>query len=131
MSDFGRPADAAETSEIATLVGRYYAAAAAEQGTRACGMLFFALAESLAEKYGRAPGPLYLNGAETCQAVLTRVFAHFHAQLRMRPAVALVHIGDGRARALLDWKALPAAYIEARREGSSWKLESVLAAALP
>lgn len=129
VTGFGRPADAADRSEIAALVERYYAAAAAEQGTKACGMLFFALAESVAEEYGRAPGPLYLNGAETCQAVLSRLFAHFHAQLRRRPAVALVRVSGDRARALLRWRTLPAGYVEARREGATWKLESLLAVA--
>lgn len=131
IAEFGRPADALDRSEIAALVSGYYAAAGAEQGAKACGMLFFAVAESLAEKYGRAPGPLYLNGAKTCQAVLTRVFEHFHAQLSMRPTVTLVHVSGNRARALLAWKALPAGYVEARREGTAWKLENVLATAVP
>jgi hypothetical protein len=131
VRDFGHAAGAADRSEIATLVGHYYAAAAAGQGARACGMLFFALAELVPERYGRPPGPLYLNGADTCQAVLSRVFEHFHAQLQPRPTVALVRVSGERARALLEWKALPAGYIEARREGVAWKLEDVLAAALP
>jgi hypothetical protein len=131
VRDFGHAADAADKSELGALVGRYYAAAAAEQGASACGMLFFALAESVPEKYGRAPGPRYLNGADTCQAVLSRLFKHFHTQLQMRPTVALVRVSGNQARALLEWNALPAGYMEARREGGTWKLEDVLAAAIP
>jgi hypothetical protein len=130
VSDFGHAADPADRRALTALVGGYYAAAAAGQGERACGMLFFALAESVAEKYGRAPGPRYLNGAETCQAVLSRVFAHFHTQLQLRPTVALVHVEGSHARALLEWSALPAGYVEARREGAAWKLDSLLAGAL-
>lgn len=130
VRDFGHAAGTADRSEIAALVERYYAAAAAEQGAAACGMLFFALAESLPEKLHWAPGPRYLNGAETCQAVLTRVFEHFHAQLQMQPAVTLVRVDGERARALLAWRTLPAGYMEAKREGGTWKLALVLAAAL-
>jgi hypothetical protein len=130
VRDFGHAAGAADRSEIAALVGRYYAAAAAGQGAGACGMLFFAIAESVPEKYGRAPGPRYLSGADTCQAVLSRVFEHFHTQLQERPTVTLVRVSGDRARALLDWKTLQPGYVEARREGAMWKLESVLATAL-
>jgi hypothetical protein len=130
VSDFGHVADAADRRAVTALVGSYYAAAAAQQGERACGMLFFALAESVAEKYGRAPGPRYLNGAYTCQAVLSRVFEHFHAQLQRRPTVALVRVNNNQARALLEWSTLPAGYVEAKREGATWKLDSLLAVAL-
>jgi hypothetical protein len=130
VSGFGHAADTADRRAVTALVGSYYAAAAAEQGARACGMLFFELAESVVEKYGRAPGPRYLNGATTCQAVLSRVFEHFHAQLQARPTVALVDVKGEQARALLEWSSLPAGYVEARREGATWKLDSLLALAL-
>ncbi len=128
VSEFGHPAGAADSAQIAALVKRYYAAAAAGNGTKACSLLFFALEESVAESYHWAPAPRYLNGADSCQAVLSRVFARFHAQLRIRPAVALVHVEGKLAKALLIWPPLPPGYVEVKREGSSWKLDSLLAA---
>jgi hypothetical protein len=127
VSGFGQPASAADSNQVAALIERYYAAAAAEEGAKACGMLFFVLAESVAEKYHWAPGPRYLNGADSCQAVLTRVFERFHAVLRLRPAVTVVRVSGDRARALLRWSELPTGYVEARREGSAWKLSNLLA----
>jgi hypothetical protein len=128
VREFGRPAGAADGAQIAALVKRYYAAAAAGDGAKACAMLFFALEESVAERYHWAPAPRYLNGADSCQAVLARVFAHFHAQLQIRPTVVLVRVEGNLARALLTWPPLPQGYVEARREGARWKLDSLLAA---
>ncbi len=128
--DFGHAADASQTRAVGASVESYYAAAAAEQSERACGLLYFTFAETLAETYGRAPWPRYLNGATTCQVVLARVFKHFHAQLQMRPTVTLVRVKGNRARALLAWKTLPAAYVETMLEGDTWKLNEVLATAL-
>jgi hypothetical protein len=131
MSDFGRPAGAGEARAIAALVRRYYAAAAEASGAKACALLYYILAESLPEEYGRPPGPLYLSGASSCQAVLARVFSHFHSQLAQAPTVRAVRVEGDRAQALLAWSSLPAGSIELRREGSAWKLDQPLAVALP
>lgn len=131
VREFGHAAGASETRAIAALVHRYYAAAAEGSGTKACALLYYILAESLPEEYGRPPGPLYLSGAGSCQAVLSRVFAHFHAQLALAPTVTAVRVEGGRAQALLAWTKLPAGSIELRREGSVWKLNMPLALALP
>jgi hypothetical protein len=128
---FGRPAGVSDRSAITALVRRYYAAAASEDGAEACTLLYFILAESTPEQYGRAPGPRYLQGADTCQAVLSRVFAHFHAQLTEPPHVTAVRVSGDRGDALLAWTTLRAGFIEVRREGRAWKIDRVLAAPLP
>jgi hypothetical protein len=51
--------------------------------------------------------------------------------LQAAPTVTAVRIGGEHADALLGWRALPAGFIEARREGKAWKLEQPLAAPLP
>jgi hypothetical protein len=131
VRSFGHAADASEAQAIATLVGRYYAAAATGNGVSACALLYYIVAESLPEDYGRPPGPLYLKGADTCPALMSRVFAHFHAQLSSPPTVTAVRVDGDRAYALLGWKSLPAGFIEARREGRVWKLNAPLATPLP
>jgi hypothetical protein len=127
---FGHAADPLEERAIAALVERYYAAAASDDGASACVLLYFILAESTPEMYGRAPGPRYLQGAATCQAVLSRVFEHFHAQLAVPPRVTAVRVDGDRADALLEWTALPVGFMELRREGEAWRIDRVLAAPL-
>lgn len=128
---YGHSVGPAERHAIATLVRRYYAAAAAGDGATACGLTYYLLAESIPEDYGRPPGPLYLRGASTCAAVLSLVFKHFRAQLATPPAVTDVRVSDRRAAALLGWTSLPAGSIELRREGRVWKIDQLLAAPLP
>jgi hypothetical protein len=131
VTGYGHAASARDAREITALVQRYYAAAAAEDGARACGLTYYILAESIPEDYGRPPGPRYLSGAGTCQAVLSIVFKRFHVQLAEPPRVRAVRVNGTLAYALLDWTTLPAGYIEARREGGTWKIDRVLAAPLP
>jgi hypothetical protein len=127
---FGQAASAPDAQAVAALVERYYAAAAAEDGARACALIYFILAEALPEEYGGPPGPLYLSVAATCRAVETRVFVHFHAQLAEPPRVTGVRVNGNTAYALLAWRRLPAGYMEAKREGAAWRIDRVLAAPL-
>ena len=131
VSDSGQRASAGVERAITTLVRRYYAAAAAEDGARACSLMYYIIAESIPEKYARAPGPLYLKGVDSCPALMTRVFRRLHAQLQAAPTVTAVRVSGERADVLLGWKTLPAGFIKVRREGRVWKLEEPLAAPLP
>jgi hypothetical protein len=130
MLGFGQPASASDGRAITALVQHYYAAAAAEDGTKACGLTYYILAESIPEQYGHPPGPLYLRGLGTCQAVLSAVFRRFHAQLAQPPQVAGVRAKGKHTYALLRWAKLPPGFIEVRREGRAWKIDQVLAAPL-
>jgi hypothetical protein len=127
---YGHAASAADAQAVSAVVRRYYAAAAAQDARTACALTYYILAESLPEQYGGPPGPLYLRGAGSCQAVLSIVFRRFHAQLVQPPTVTGVRVNGELAYALLGWTALPAGYIEARREGRAWKIDKVLAAPL-
>ncbi len=127
---FGHAASPADTRAVGALVARYYAAAAAANGSRACAMLYFILAESIPETYGRAPAPRYMNG-DTCPIVLERLFRHFHSRLAAAPVVSAVRVDGARAYALLGWTDLPAGYVELMREADSWRIDSLLALALP
>lgn len=128
---FGHAANAQDTQAIAALVSRYYAAAATGSGSKACGLLYYLVAESLPEDYGRPPGPLYLKGVDSCPALMTRVFKHFHSQLQAAPTITAVRVNGNRAYALLGWTNLPAGFVEARREGQAWKVNVPLAMPLP
>jgi hypothetical protein len=127
----GRAPSAVDAHAIARLVTRYYAAAAAGDGARACALAYYRLAETIPEKYARPPGPLYLRGATTCQAVLSRVFARFHKELATLPTIGPIRVRGSHADVLLGWPALPAGVIGVRREGRGWKLNGALAVGMP
>jgi hypothetical protein len=128
---YGHAAGAAEAQVIDALVQRYYAAAKAGNGTAACALTYFIVAETMSENYGEPPGPLWLRGAATCPAVLARVFEHFHRQLSVPVTVTSVRVSGTHAKALLGFTSLPAGVIPLQREGSAWKVAGLLATALP
>ncbi len=128
---YGKAASRTDTRAIAALVKRYYAAAAAGRGAQACALTYFIDVETLPEQYGHPPGPLWLRGADTCTAVLTRVFAHYHRQLTVPVQVTGVRVNGLHADALVGFATLPAGVVKARREGASWKIEGLLAVPLP
>src|SRR6185312_6680543 len=55
---FGQPAGPADRRAIIALVRRYYAAAAAGNGIKACAMLYTLTEESMVEEHHRGNGPL-------------------------------------------------------------------------
>jgi hypothetical protein len=128
---YGHAASPTDAGRIVALVKRYYAAAAAENGAGACALTYFILLETLPEDYGGPPGPLYLRGARTCQAVLSRVFAHFHARLSRPMAVTGVRVNGDLAYALLGSTTTAVGYMAVRREHGVWKIDRALAAPLP
>lgn len=128
---FGRAANPGEASAITTLVKRYYSAAAAMNSSAACALTYYISVETIPEEYGQPPGPLYLRGAHTCQAVLAIVFKHFHAELTQPVMVMGVRVDGNHADALVGFRALPAGFVQARLEGNTWKVEGLLATALP
>jgi len=128
---YARAAAATDAQAITVLVRRYYAAAAAQDGARACRLTYYIDVETLPEQYGQPPGPLWLRGAHTCRAVLSRVFEHFHRELSVPIQVTGVRVGGDHAYALVGFRTLPAGYVKLRREGGAWKVDGLLAAALP
>ena len=68
---FGHAAGAAEERTATAFVKRYYAAAAAGNGARACSLLSTEIAGSVVEQYGRPPGPPGLRGT-SCAVVMSK-----------------------------------------------------------
>jgi hypothetical protein len=75
--DFGHPASAAERGNILALVRRYYEVAVAENGPKACSMLYPSAAKEVVEEDGRLPG---LTG-NTCAVVIAKLFKQRHRQI--------------------------------------------------
>jgi hypothetical protein len=129
---WGHAVSAAEEREIAATVKRYYAAAAAEDGARACPMIVSILAGSVREDYGHgSAGPPYLRSGRTCPATMTLLFRHFHRSLKSPVAVTGARTSGEETRALLGSRTLPASTIAVRRERGAWKIAKLLGAPLP
>jgi hypothetical protein len=131
IRSYGQAATAADRRAIAALVERYYAAAAAGDGARACELTHPLAQETLPEEYGQPPGPPYLHGANTCPSLLTRVFEHFHSQLTVPIEVTDARVSGDRAYALVGFRTLPAGFVKARRAGGVWRVDGLLADPLP
>lgn len=127
--DFGHAANASNTRLITTLIKRYYAAAYAEDGAKACSMIYSLTAESVPEDFGQSPpGPQYMQG-KTCSAVLTLLFKHFHPQIALelpKLKVARVRLLEHHGMAVLSFGAMPELAIYIVREGHTWRLVDLL-----
>ncbi|HEU0249440.1 MAG TPA: hypothetical protein VFR48_01825 [Solirubrobacteraceae bacterium] len=133
ISDFGRPASAAELRSIHALLERYYPAVAAGEGAVACGLTYRQLAGSVAETLGRPPGPAFARG-RTCTTVMNELLAHYRRQLRLfAPRLSIVRARvDGRdARIVLRFGPSPLREMYLAREGEEWRIDEVLDHDLP
>lgn len=117
---YGPLADTIDRRAVAALAKRYYAAAVAEDGAKACAMINPTLANSVVEDYGRPPGPAYLRG-NTCAQVMTRLFSHSHAELTTDFVVTEVRVNGNHAYAFLGSKKMPASTFQAIRRRGTWK----------
>jgi hypothetical protein len=122
---FGRPASVRDTRAISAAVSRYYAAALAHEGSRACSMIDPGLARAVPLDYGRL-GPSYLHGGKTCAAVLERLFKHEQRQLPAAIQITDVRVDGDAGLAFFGSRAIAASDIFLERKNGSWKIEQLL-----
>lgn len=128
ISTFGHAATGAEKRAITALVRAYYAAAAADDGAKACSMIYSIFEEAIPEDYGQPPGPPELRGT-TCAVVLSKLFRHVPGQppsVLAKTEVTGVRLRGRVGYAQLRSSAMPAGEIGLEREHSSWKLSSLI-----
>jgi hypothetical protein len=77
---YGHAANRRDEKEITSLVEHFYAAAAADNGSKACALIFSIQAELIPEEYGKTPGPPSLRG-KTCAVVLQKFYRQLHRQM--------------------------------------------------
>jgi hypothetical protein len=132
--DFGKAASASDEQAIAGLVKRYYAAALAQDGAKACALLYSTLAEAVPEDYGQSPpGPPYMRGT-TCPTVMTLLFKHEHHKLAVLVPlldVSRVRLEEHHGLVVLRFGKMPERQIPVAREGHVWKVEALLDSELP
>jgi hypothetical protein len=133
--DFGHAADPVNRRLISALIMNYYAAAVAEDGSKACSMLYITIAEAVPEDQGAgSAGPAYQSSGKTCAAVMALMFEHFREQLTAEFShlkVIRVRLDKRRGVAVLSSSGLPERQILVLRERHTWKLEGLLDDELP
>lgn len=114
---------------LTTLVKRYFAAAVADDGARACSLIYSLYAETIVETYGQPPaGPPELHGS-TCAVVLSKLFRLHHGQLVAEArtlAVTGARADGNRGLVLLRFHGIPAHNLEVHRERGVWKIDDIL-----
>jgi hypothetical protein len=128
--NYGSEASPADKRAVAAVLKRYYALAAADEGTEACAMLDEVLSEAVAEDYGKgSAGPSYLKAGTSCPQVMDLLFVHYRNQLAVelpKLEVARVRLIGHRGFAILHFGRLPEREISVVREGHVWKLGELL-----
>jgi hypothetical protein len=128
----GPKATAADRRAVTTLVKRYYAAGAAEDGARACPMLSSALRAGLSETWGSTGRT---GGGTGCTMALSLFFRQQRQLLEAADVATMVvvdvRVRDDRATALLGFRAIPVGSIHIEREHGVWRMDDLLHKALP
>lgn len=123
---YGHAANAANGQTITALVTHYFAAAAAQDGARACSLLAPFIAESVAETYGHTP-PLL---GRTCAVVMSKLFKQHHGDLvNKNAALHVIRVGleGNKGLVALYFPTIPEVrQIAVRRSGGTWKMLELL-----
>lgn len=128
---YGHEASAAEKQPIVALLTHYYAAAAKDDGAKACPLIHPLIAETIHEDYGQTLSP----HDKTCAVVMSQLFKRYHRQLATDSAtleVTSVRIEGIRALVLLRFAKAPVPnHIAVHREGSAWKIWELFDSQMP
>jgi hypothetical protein len=140
LTEYGHAAPVAEKRDIASLVKRYYSAAASEDGVAACRLLYSRLARHPGlkktvpeDRYSR-PVNFHVPPNESCAAVTSLLFELHHGSLvRDAPTLQVtgVRVDGAHGLALLGFKTAPEQWIPVAREGAVWKVHALIALLLP
>lgn len=129
--DYGQNASAADLRAIASVVTRYYRAAAAADGARACSLTNPVMVEAIARERAAAASDAH----STCAAAQTALFRLRRRQIQAdqrRLRVSGARVEGARAWALLRFGAQhPPGRILVRRVGSNWTVNMGLRIEMP
>jgi hypothetical protein len=133
IRDYGHAASTAEVRAVTTLVKRYYTAAAADDGTVACSLIYSrftknpGFTDAIPSAYVPVPGSAVLRG-KSCAQVASLLFGLDHQQLAEEVTVQMTSLRiDGiHGLALLGFKSTPERWIPVDRESNAWKIGAFL-----
>jgi hypothetical protein len=131
VRDYGHPVDAMEKRAIVRLVGRYYAAAAADDGPLACSLIYppftrgSGIIDALPSNYVPAPGSTVLRG-ESCAQVATLLFKLNRQQILEESRgvrVVEARVSATRGYVVLRFKVMPERWLTIERENAGdWRI---------
>jgi hypothetical protein len=131
LDTFGKEARPPDRRAIAELVKRYYVAAAAGDGAKACALLTPSVASGLAPAQvssGQA-------SADTCAAIVSRLFASQHQRLQADDVATMVvvdaHVKGNLGVAVFGFKTEPLSEILVKREAGPWRLDGLFDSVMP
>jgi len=131
LDAFGKEARPGDRRTIVELVKRYYTAAAAGDGARACDLLAPSVATGLSARQSSSGQAV----ANTCAAVVSRLFESQHQRLQTDDVGTMVVV-DARVKgnlgvAVLGFKTKPLSEILVKREAGAWKLDGLFDSVMP
>ena len=128
---YGRAASTSVRRQVTALVERYYEAAAAGNWGRACALTYSLRAEAMTEEDTEILLPAYLQGAKTCSAAMSLLFAHMPNRPPRKVAVLSVRVDGRRGAALIGSRGAPLSVIAVKRELGRWKIDAPIGTPLP
>jgi hypothetical protein len=125
----GVAAGEADRLAVSSIVKRYYAAVAADNGVQACSLLYQPLAKSFDEDYSEVSGPRELRG-KSCIEITSKLFRHRRGQptsdVSGIEVTGVRVVNDIMAVALLHSPTMPVGDISLQREGGIWRVDEML-----
>jgi hypothetical protein len=140
LTKYGHAASAAEKRAITALLEHYYAAATAEDGAKACSLLYSSLARDPdltktvpADRFSY-PIRVRISPGESCAHVLSALFKHRHPNLMLDAPtlqVTTVRVDGAHGMAVLGFRTAPEHWMPIARERGVWKAHALLGLLLP
>jgi hypothetical protein len=128
---FGHEGSASELAAISNLVKRYYAAVATGDDAQACQLLSSRFKSSLLREVGHAGGPIKTDSCVTLLGLLLRKPTGAQAAQEKAVQVTGVRVRGGTAFALIRTPTMPSGEVLLSREGSGWKVSTLIGSELP
>ncbi len=125
---YGPPASANELQAMTELLHRYYAAAAAGDGRRACAILDPLVGEALLEEHHPGKGPRALRGP-SCAQIAAKAFALHHRELVEDAAtlkVGWAQTKAARAYVLVHFTPTRELLVFLHRSKGIWQMDTLL-----
>jgi hypothetical protein len=128
LAEYGKEADPTDKREITKVVMRYYEAAGAGDGAKACALLAPSLAKATVEVHGQGAGSG--SSGNKCAAILTTMFKRQRAELLADEIATMrvfdIHVKNNVGVAVLGFRRVPERQILVAREGSRWTIDALL-----
>jgi hypothetical protein len=132
LAKYGHLADLPTTRSVTVMVKSYYAAAAADDGRKACILLDTSLTVGLTQATSQSAQD---NTGHACASSMAVFFTRQHQQLVADDVATMtvinVHVTGKVGLAVLGFRTMPEGEIILSREGHAWKINALLDSVMP